>query len=287
MAPIIPGGALLGASKALTPPKPPTIAAAGTGLLKGITPPKPPKVTLAAGLSQAGSALTNPSLTSGLSANAAATGAGNAPSPATTTGGTDLDSTYYNNIANYLFKTNNSINADQAAQTNDQVALQGALGQLAYAQPRDQLALEQKANAGGGLFSSVYGQNLGNLNQKFLTEQNADTTKYNGDIQALAAKIAALQGSIPLYNSSEAEASATRAAALAAKNPAAGEPAPAPAAAAAPAAAPVTLSPTLNQLGGALAAPGVAQQLAKGKAAKPAAKKNNNSNLGLFANLLK
>ena len=212
------------------------LAKAGGALLNSgnnlIKPPKAPKpIPLKPGVGQAGSALTN--LAGKLSqpqqastanppanpAGASAGGAGGAPS--------DLDSTYYQNVANYLYKTNNSINADQAKIGNDQTALQTALGTLAYQQPRDQLALEQKANAGGGLFSSVYSQNLGNLNQKYLTSQNADTTKYGGDIQALATAIANLQGGLPLYESGQAEASAGRAATLAANAaPPAATPAP-------------------------------------------------------------
>lgn len=214
------GSALSKAGQVTKPPKlAPGVGMAGSALLKPQT-PKP--VKLSPGVSAAGSALGVPNLAGklagGSSSAGQAAGGTQTPAPTAGAGGSPLDSTYYQNIADYLFKTQNSINADQAKQTADSTALQGALGQLNYQQPRDQLSLEQKANAGGGLFSSVYGQNLGNLNQKYLTAQNNDTTKYGGDIQSLAATIAGLQGSIPLYNAGQAEASATRAASAAEKN---------------------------------------------------------------------
>lgn len=175
---------------------------------------------------------------------AGAAGAPAAPAPPAPSG---LDSTYYTNVANNLFKAQNSITADQQAETANNTALQTALGQLAYAQPRAQLALEQKANVGGGLYSSVYDQNLGNLNNTYLQKEGADTTAAGGKNAALEAKIAALFGSIPLYNTAQASDSAGRAAVLAAANPAAGQTPilpPAPAPAPAPAAkAPVKAAP--------------------------------------------
>lgn len=290
------GAALSGLPKAgglvkpTAPPKPPSIGKAGTGLLNA-TLPKPTKPTkLVAGTGAAGSALAggatqNLTQATAASAPAAAVGGGPGPSPS------DLDSTYYQNVNNYLFNTGNKINADQLKSAADQTALQSALGQLAYAQPRAELALEQKANQTGGLFSSVYGQNLGNLNQKYLTEQNADTTKYNGDIQSLANAIAALQGGIPAYESDQAAASAQRAATAAQKNPSLGGTVPAAAAPSTSTAAPTAASlkagginPGVTKAGSSILG-GLAQQLSKAKPAPKATK--STKNLGAFANLLK
>jgi hypothetical protein len=148
-----------------------------------------------------------------------------------------LDSTYYGNVGDFLFKTGNEINADHLKQTNLDTALQNAIGQFNYQQPRDSLALEQRANAGGGLYSSVYDQNLGNLTHSYTDRRTAAQTSHDQQYQSLAAAIAALQGSIPLYEQGQADASGQRATLAAENNPALGAPAPAPAPAA-PAPAP-------------------------------------------------
>ena len=141
-------------------------------------------------------------------------GGGGGPSP--------LDAEYYQNVANYLFRTNNSIaNANQAIGL-DRTALQAALGQLGYQQPRSDLALEQQANQNGALYSSAYGQNLANLNYQYAGREAGLTNSANDKIAQLAQQIAQLRGGIPLYENAQAYLAAQRAAAAAAKNPAAG-----------------------------------------------------------------
>lgn len=133
-----------------------------------------------------------------------------------------LDATYFGNVAANQFRVGQQINADTLRQAQDRTALQNALAQLAYQQPRAELALEQKANLGGSLYSSVYNQHLGDLVNQFAQRQSADTTRYQGDIDRLALAISGLQGSVPVYDAQQALASTQRAAAAAQANPALG-----------------------------------------------------------------
>jgi hypothetical protein len=137
-------------------------------------------------------------------------------------------------VAAHDLGVNNQINALNLRDSNNLTALQTALGNLAYQQPRDQLALEQRANAGGGLYSSVEGQNQANLAHTYLGKQTAAQTSYDQAHSGIAGQIAALQGGVQTYDTQEALASAARAAAAAQNNPDAGAttsapPAPAPA----------------------------------------------------------
>ena len=132
------------------------------------------------------------------------------PAPAPAPSG--LDATYMANTNTNAFNVGNKINALNLKSSADQNALQSTLGQLEYAQPRAQLALEQKENGLGALYSSVANQNQGNLAQQYLMKTNAAEAKYGAPAQdTIAAQIAALQGGIPLYNASQAAASTGRA----------------------------------------------------------------------------
>lgn len=167
-----------------------------------------------------------------------------APRPNTQTQGSPLDATYYNNVADNLFKVQNSINALGLQRNAASTSLQNTLAQLRYAQPRADLALEQKFNNAGGLYSSAENQGIGNLNYTYLGKEGAAQSKYDSTANTIAAKIAALQGSIQPYNNAQAIAAAARQAKLAQTAapppPNAASPAAAPTAARAPAkAAPV------------------------------------------------
>lgn len=166
------------------------------------------------------------------------------PAPSTTPKptGSPLDATYYANLAANQLKVGNQIAADNAQIGNLGVSLQSALAQLAYQQPRDQLALEQKANARGALYSSGYDQQLGDLNNTYLTKQTGDTADEAQKVGVLQTDISNLQAGIPIYNSQQYAAAVARAAKLAATNPALGAPLPpTPTASAASAIAPKEL----------------------------------------------
>ena len=147
------------------------------------------------------------------------------------------DSTYYQNVADNQARIGNQINALNLQGTQDQTALQTALAALAYQQPRDQLAAEQAANRGGGLYSSVENLNQANLAHAYATRIDAANTTYSNEISRLAAQIAGLQGGETQYEHEQQTASGQRAATLAAN-------APAPAAPAAPAVPKVPAAPT-------------------------------------------
>lgn len=134
-----------------------------------------------------------------------------------------LDSTYYGNVNQNEFNVNNKINALQLRDAIGSSNLQGTLGQLAYQQPRAELSLEQGANRGGGLYSSVYSQNLGNLNTGYADRASAAQSAYAGQLAQDASQIAGLQGGIPLFNDQQAAAAAQRASLQAQKNPASAE----------------------------------------------------------------
>ena len=144
------------------------------------------------------------------------------PSKGGPKGPSPFDAEYYANVANYLFKTNNAINQAQQQEGYDRTALQAALGQLQYQQPRANLALEERANQAGSLYSSAYGQQLGDLNNQFATKGSGLQSATGNKLAQLAQQIASLRGGIPLYENSQAYASALRQAQAAAKNPALG-----------------------------------------------------------------
>jgi hypothetical protein len=134
-----------------------------------------------------------------------------------------LDSTYYNNLAENQLKVNNSLNSLSSASQNNNTALQNALGQLAYQQPRDQLNLEEAANRRGALYSSVEGQQQGDLLNKYQTKQSG-LTAANGQKQAaIAAQIQALQSGEKLYETGQYDAAVARAVKAALANPATGQ----------------------------------------------------------------
>ena len=153
--------------------------------------------------------------------------AGAAGAPAAPQGPSGLDATYFANTNTNQFKVGNQINALNLKSAADTTALQSALAQLAYQQPRAQLALEQKANDTGSLYSSVYDQNLGNLNYGYLGKEGGLINNDANAQAAINAQIAALMGSIPLYDAGQAAAAASRSSNVAAKNPAVGQPTPA------------------------------------------------------------
>ena len=240
------------------------LSSAGSGLAaRGPKLGAPPKGPTTRGVGRAGSALL------GLAGNltqprppAAAPPAANtaptAPEQPTGAGGSPLDSTYYGNVNDYLFKTNNQIAADRAKIGTADTALQTALGNLAYQQPRDALKLEQGANAHGGLFSSVYGQDQGNLQHTYAGKRFAAQSSHDNTVNGLTTAISQLQQSIPLYDSGQYAAAVQRAAAAAEKNPALGETVPAPAL---PAANPTAPARTPVPRGGRGHATGVGSSL--------------------------
>ena len=138
------------------------------------------------------------------------------------TQGSPLDAAYLGNVNAYNLKAGNEINALNLQGSQAGTALQGVLGQLAYQQPRAQLALEEKANKMGSLYSTPYDQQQGDLGQAFYTKGHAATEKYTNLADAIAGKIAAIQGGEGVYAGQQALAAALRQANLAAKNPALG-----------------------------------------------------------------
>ena len=130
-----------------------------------------------------------------------------------------LDATYWANVYAHQAATSQSINKMNLQNTQDQIALQSALGQLTYQQPLDQLSLMGKANAAGNLYSSVYGAAQGNLAQTYAQKQAAAQNTYAQQNASNLAQINALQQNEPLYDAQQYGAAATRAANLAAKTP--------------------------------------------------------------------
>lgn len=137
--------------------------------------------------------------------------------------GPTFDSTALANIAANQFRVNNQLNALNQTSAMDQTALQQALAALSYQQPRDSLALEEAANRRGALFSSVYGQQLGDLTHKYSTREMQAKQATANKLAAIASQIAALRGGVSIYNEGQAAAAAQRAAQAAAKDPASGE----------------------------------------------------------------
>jgi hypothetical protein len=247
------GGAGAKAGKLPAPPKPPSIIGQAMIGHPSWFPGSTPKPTNS-GIGTAGSAVANSAANLTQPTTPASTPGAASPSATAATGGSPLDSTYYQNVADNTFKVQNAINALNLTGTNDQTALQTALAALAYQQPRDQLALEQKANQSGGLYSSVENMNQANLVHSYATKQTADQTTYQNDLAKIAAQIAADQGGIPVYNANQALLSGARAATLAQNNPGLAAPAvpPAPAAGAAGKATAKPVKPNINVAGKAL-----------------------------------
>jgi hypothetical protein len=80
------------------------------------------------------------------------------------------DPQYLAQTAENSFKVNQQIGNLQQTLGFDETNLQAALAKLAYQQPRDQLSTEQRANQRGSLYSSVYGQQQGNLAHQYAGE---------------------------------------------------------------------------------------------------------------------
>lgn len=154
-----------------------------------------------------------------------------APSPPKASGTTTapanspLDATYYQQIAGDQLKLGNSLNSLGSQSQNANTALQSALAQLAYQQPRDSLNLEQGANQRGALYSSAYTQNLGNLANSYQTRQSAATTANSQKQASIAAQIAALNQGEPITEAGAYDSAVARSARNAAANPATGQPA--------------------------------------------------------------
>jgi len=134
-----------------------------------------------------------------------------------------LDSTYYQNIAANQFKVNNQINSLTAQGQNANTSLQSALAQLAYQQPRDQLKAEQAMNARGGLYSSVEGQNQGNIVNQYQTRQSGLTQANAQKQAAISSEIKGLQEGEPIYDAGQYDAAVARAVKAALANPATGQ----------------------------------------------------------------
>lgn len=150
---------------------------------------------------------------------ASTVGGGASPAP--------LDATALANIAAYINKTNNSMAGLGVTQAADQGRYQSSYDALKQQNPLADLKLMTGANDRGGLYSSAYGQQLGNLNQQYQTKEGDLYSGLQGQLQAIASRMAGYQSSIPAYESQQATASAQRLAALAANAP--GPPAPLPA----------------------------------------------------------
>lgn len=184
-------------------PKPPTAAAGGIG-------------SAGLGLLENPGALTQPQA-AGQPAGTSATQTAPTSSP--------LDAQYYSNVNQNQFNVGQKINSLGLQQTSADTALQQALAQLAYQQPRDQLGLEQGANRNGSLYSTAYTQNQGNLAHSYLTRQTGVQTTHDQRTASIAAQIQGLLAGEPIYEQGQAAASAQRAIAAAAANPATGQPA--------------------------------------------------------------
>lgn len=139
-------------------------------------------------------------------------------------GGPYADSTALANIGTNTYNVNQQVGGIQLRDAQAAVALQQALAKLAYQQPRDALSLEQNANRGGGLYSSVESLNQGNLAHRYLDANTSAQTGYSNQMQGDAARIAGLQGGIPIYNAGQYAAAAQRGSLAAQKDPSSGEP---------------------------------------------------------------
>ena len=131
-----------------------------------------------------------------------------------------LDATAIANMAENQFKANQAIANLQQQQTSASTALQQQLAALHQQQPLSDLRLMTGANARGGLLTSAYGQQLGNLNQTFADKQLADQSAYGDKSAQIANAITGLQQGVPIYDAQQAAAAAERASNTAAKSPA-------------------------------------------------------------------
>ena len=138
-----------------------------------------------------------------------------APSP--------LDSTYFANIAANQFKVNNQINALNQASAYGRTDLANNIEQLQQKEPLDQLAAQVAANRRGALFSTVLGQQLGQIDKGYLTREAGLQDAFTRQEAARQSQIQGLEGGLPLFEAAQAAAAAERASALAQKNPATGE----------------------------------------------------------------
>jgi hypothetical protein len=153
---------------------------------------------------------------------------GNSGNSATTQtappGPSPLDSTYFANVANNNFQVGNKVNALNAQSGYAQTDLQNALAQLAYQEPRDQLKAEEAANMRGGLYSTAYNQQLGDLTHNYQSKQTDLTNAYTRKQGAIASEGNALWAGIPIYASGQAAAATVRAANANLANKGLGEP---------------------------------------------------------------
>lgn len=140
--------------------------------------------------------------------------------------GPPLDSTYFAAIAANNAKLNSQVNALNLQQGSDQTNYQNTLGNLAYQQPRSQLSLMQAANHNGSLYSSVEGQNQGNLVTQYANQRTNATNSYNTAAAKIAAAIAQDRSDATQYQQDQAAASGARAVAASAKDPTLGNSAP-------------------------------------------------------------
>lgn len=139
-------------------------------------------------------------------------------------GPSPLDSTYFANVASNQFQVGNKINALNEANAYGQTDLAKTLANYQYQQPRALLAAERAAAANGALYSTGYGQQLGDIGHQYLTNEGNAQDAYARQVAQRNAEIQGLQGSIPLYNTQQAAAAAVRAAQQNAANKALGEP---------------------------------------------------------------
>jgi hypothetical protein len=138
-------------------------------------------------------------------------GGGNAVAP--------LDATALANIANYIFKANQSLALLGNTDTQANAAYESTQAALAHQQPLDQLKLETAANSRGGLYSSAYGQQNANLGYAYATKLGSAQQKLASTLATDQLKQAGIEGGIPTYEQQQGAASASRLAALAAKAP--------------------------------------------------------------------
>jgi hypothetical protein len=134
-----------------------------------------------------------------------------------------LDATYFSNVNQNLFNTQNRINALNQQSAASTTALQNALGNLAYSQPRQSLALEQAANRRGALLTTPYQQSAADLGVQQYNARQGQITADASRQASIKAQIDALNQGIPLYNQGQAAASAARVIAAMQANPATGQ----------------------------------------------------------------
>lgn len=152
-------------------------------------------------------------------------GSATTPSTGNVSGGDSgppLDSTYFNNIATNNAKLQHTIDTLGLQQQQAQTNLQNTLGNLDYQQPRDQLRLMQNANRNGALYSSVYGQNQGDLVRQYANQRTNAQTSFDQLAQRIANEIGIDKENTGIDNHNEYTNAIGRAAAAAAKDPSLG-----------------------------------------------------------------